>query len=98
MGAPNNEFAFDLAAARQAAENWQRRSAERGKKLKAYKDGRYDAVEPKARLALRVNRLLGKVRTAVPEDRRGLSAGAEDAGRSAARERVGRSRTTSSNA
>ena len=61
-----NEFAMDFDVIEQAAARWHKREPSRKQKTQWLKQKRYDAVEPKDRLAKRANRLLAKVRQALP--------------------------------
>lgn len=67
MAAPLNVFAFDLQVARQAASSWLARTEVRERKADAVREGRYDVVESKARLAKWVNRRLDQVRESRPD-------------------------------
>ncbi|HUT36214.1 MAG TPA: DNA/RNA non-specific endonuclease [Planctomycetota bacterium] len=67
MSAPGNEFAFDFDVMTQAAKNWRERAVGRDRNATRLKERQYDAVEPRERLAKRVNRLLGKVRDLLPQ-------------------------------
>jgi V8-like Glu-specific endopeptidase len=62
MAAPQNEYAFDHEATRQAAEHWRLRNEERQRKTRAVRDKRYDDAETKERLTKWVNRTLRQVR------------------------------------
>lgn len=66
MAAPANVFSFDLEMMREAGKNWHERTPARELNLNLLKQKRYDAVEPKERLAKRANRLLNKVKQAAP--------------------------------
>src|SRR4028119_1319604 len=66
MVAPHNEYAFDYDVMIQAAENWQQQREKREQSIRLLNEKRYDDVEPKERLAKRVNRLLGKVKEVLP--------------------------------
>ncbi len=67
MAAPFNVFAFDLQVARQAAAHWLARTDVRERKANAVREGRYEVVESKARLAKWVNRRLDQVRESRPD-------------------------------
>jgi endonuclease G len=66
MSAPDNELAFDLDIARQAAKRWRESEDDRERKQEALAKGKFMAVEPKERLVKRVNRLLDKVKERSP--------------------------------
>jgi endonuclease G len=66
MVAPANEYSFDLETARKAAHVWRDNESSREHKRKQLGRRRYDAVEPKERLAKRANRLLAQVQDAAP--------------------------------
>jgi endonuclease G len=75
MAAPPNEFSFDLNTARKAAKLWRKHAPAREKKRKDLARGRYDAVEPRERLAKRANRLLANVRQVAPGGAESLPSG-----------------------
>ncbi|HVR40708.1 MAG TPA: DNA/RNA non-specific endonuclease [Thermoanaerobaculia bacterium] len=66
MAAPENELRFDLAIVRAAGERWRRHNANREGNLAKLKNEGITAVESKERLARRANRLLDKVKQAMP--------------------------------
>lgn len=68
MPAPANKLAFDFDQMAQAVDRWKGRAAERTKKERALREKRFDEVEPKERLAMRVNRLRDQVRELLPAD------------------------------
>ncbi len=68
MASPPNKYAFDLDAMMQAAASWRGREAERERKARALRAGRYDEAESKERLAKWVNRRLRQVRAVLPAD------------------------------
>jgi endonuclease G len=65
MAAPQNDYAFDYEAMRQAAEHWRLRDQERERKARAVRGKRYDEAETKDRLTKWVNRTLRHVKGGV---------------------------------
>ncbi len=66
MSAPANELAFAFTEMVKAAGNWSLHAEERERKRTLLKIKAFDKVEPKERLAKRANRLLDKVKAALP--------------------------------
>jgi endonuclease G, mitochondrial len=81
MGAPGDQPAFDLTIAQQAAENFKLRKKQRDAKEKAINEGAYTKAESSARLAKRVNHILGAlhgtIATAATRPEESLAAAAE---------------------
>ena len=63
-----NEYAFDLRIAAAAARTWRDRTGDRAKNEQLWKEGRYDEVEPKERLARHANRMLATVKRHAPAE------------------------------
>jgi len=66
MAAPQNEYAFDLGAAKAAAERWATREQQHARFDKAVRDKRYSELDTPVRRAARANRLIGKLQYAAP--------------------------------
>jgi endonuclease G len=66
MASPQNEYAFDYEAMRQAAEHWRRRDQDRKHKADAVRNKQYDKAETKERLTKWVNRTIRHVKGGIP--------------------------------